>query len=325
MKLTSLYVCSSPVSDLSPLHGQPLDYLNISGCPIKDLTPLAGMPLTTFHAWQCPALSDFTPLGNIPTLKNILMGPVDARLPRVEIEALRKLPNVELISFQVVNGQPVTAAKDFWKHWDGLGWAWALQAGGFKFTAEQLPDGRWKVQLQHETRFSDCSIFKGAHLAQLNLENTGVSDLSPLRDIPLEKLDAGRTPVTDVSTLRGSTLARSLKVFSLYDTRVTDFSPVAECVNLTWLNACKTSLKDIGFFRELKACIGVGLCNTAVTDISVLGEMPNLSSVMLPLGAREVEKLRHLLNLRVISYNYEGRPKQTAQEFWTEFDRKKKP
>ena len=320
MKLTFLDLWDTPVTDLSPLRGLPLTSINLGATNVTDLSPLEGMPLADFFADRA-AFTDFAPLAKCPTLRNIhLPRPNPGALPQ-NIEPLRNLPKLERISFQYDwSTGPICTAKDFWAHWDGLGWLRALQDGEFKFTAKQLESGQWRVSLGHETRFNDCSIFKGAHLVWLNLENTGVADLSPLRDIPLEVLDTGRTRVTDVSTLRGSTLARSLKVFSLYDTRVTDFSPVAECVNLTGFVACKTSLQDIGFFRELKACTGVFFTNTLVTDVSALSEMPSLRGIALPFGAREVEKLRALPDLRVITYDYEGQQKQTAEQFWQMHD-----
>jgi serine/threonine protein kinase/Leucine-rich repeat (LRR) protein len=320
MKLTSLDLWDTPVSDLSPLRGLPLTSINLGATNVTDLSPLEGMPLTTFYADRAP-FTDYAPLAQCPTLKIMQLPRPMPGAPPLNLEPLRSLPNLERISFQFewATG-PVCTAKDFWAHWDGLGWMRALQDGEFRFAAQQLADGRWKVELHHETRFSDCSIFKGAHLAHLNVENTGVADLSPLRDIPLELLDTGRTQVTDVSTLRGSTLARSLKVFSLYDTRVADFSPVAECVNLTEFNACRTSLQDIGFLRELKACTVVAFTNTNVTDISVLSEMPQLKTIFPPWAAREVGQLRQLPNLRRISYDYEGGKDQTAEQFWQMHD-----
>jgi eukaryotic-like serine/threonine-protein kinase len=320
MKLSFLQFKGSPVSDLSPLRGLPLTFLNIGETAVTDLSPLEGMPLTGFYADGC-SMTDFAPLAKIPTLNNILLPKPKPGAPPLNIEPLRSLPKLGWLSFQYAEKTgTVCRAKDFWAHWDGLGWMRALQDGKFKFAAQQLADGRWKVVLAGETRFSDCSIFRGAHLAHLNVDDTGVADLSPLRDIPLEFLDAGRSQVTDLSTLRGSALARSLEVLSLYDTRVADFSPVAECVNLTVFNVCRTSLHDIGFFRGFKACFGVSFTNTAVTDISALSEMPALQTIHLPQGARELEKLRQLPNLRVISYDYEDNPKQTAEEFWQMHD-----
>jgi serine/threonine protein kinase/Leucine-rich repeat (LRR) protein len=319
-RLSWLQIKGTPVTDLSPLRGLPLDLLNIGETTATDLSPLEGMPLTVFYA-DGSAVTDFAPLARISTLASILLPMPKPGAPPLNIEPLRNLPKLQRLSFTFDQSVgPVCTAKGFWAHWDGLGWLRALQDGEFRFSAKQLESGQWEVHLGHETRFTDCSIFKGAHLVSLNLENTGVEDLSPLRDIPLELLDTGRTQVTDVSTLRGSTLARSVKVFSLYDTRVADFSPVAECVNLTQFNACETALQDLGFLENLTACTIVAFTNTAVTDISVLSKMPTLKKIYLPWEARDVEQLRQLPNLRGISYDYEGGKKQTAEEFWQMHD-----
>ncbi len=317
MKLTFLDLWDTPVTDLSPLRGLPLTSLNLGATNVTDLSPLEGMPLADFFADRAP-FTDYAPLAKSPTLKNIHLPRPMPGAPPLNLEPLRSLPNLERISFQYDwSTGPICTAKVFWAHWDGLGWMRALQDGQFNFTAEQLADGRWKVLTGG--RFSDCSIFKGAAIAIL-LVGPSVVDLSPLRDLPLEELDAGRSQVADISTLRGSTLLRSLKSFSLYGTKVTDFSPLAECVNVKWLNLCRTAVRDVGFLRGLKVCTGVGLTGTEVSDISPLSEMPELRRIYLPQGAREVEKLRQLSNLRVLSYDYEGQPKQTAEEFWQMHD-----
>jgi serine/threonine protein kinase/Leucine-rich repeat (LRR) protein/predicted negative regulator of RcsB-dependent stress response len=313
MKLQLLGLWGSPVTDISPLRGLPLTHLNIGGTSVTDLSPLEGMPLAGFSA-DGSTVTDFAPLAKIPTLTSVLLPMPKPGAPPLNIEPLRSLPKLERLSFALEqSGAAACTAKDFWAHWDGLGWMRALQYWKIKFTAEQLSDGRWKVVL-NDKRVSDCSIFKGGHIAQLGMNGASITDISPLRDIALEYLELDNTPVADLAPLRGSALSRSLTSLHLYKTNVTDFSPLAECVNLRWLDLRRTALTDISFLRALKVCPALAISETPVTDISALMEMPALESVFLPWGAREVEKLRALPKLRSISYTWES--KQTAEEFW---------
>lgn len=315
MKVNSLHLWGSPVADLSPLRGLPISFLNIGGTGVKDLSPLEGMPLIAVDADGSMA-TDFAPLAKIPTLTSILLPLPKPGAPPLNIEPLRNLPKLERLSFQYdPKIGPACTAKDFWAHWDGLGWMRALQDRKFKFTAEQLADGRWKVVV-NDKRFTDCSIFKGGHIAQLGMSGASVSDISPLRDIALDWLDLNNTPTADLVPLRGSALAPSLRSLFLSETKVTDFTLVAECVNLEIFWASRTKIQDLGFLRGLKALREVEITGTPVTDISVLTEMPQLAIIFLPWGAGDVEKLRKLPNLRFLSYVYLGGNSQTPEQFW---------
>jgi Leucine-rich repeat (LRR) protein len=100
----------------------------------------------------------------------------------------------------------------------------------------------------------------------------------------------------------------------MHGNNATDFSPLAECVNLRDLDLRGAAVADLGFLRPLKLCSTVYLSNTPVTDISVLGELPALDSLLLPWGARDVEKLRQFPKLRRIGYD--GASPSSAEEFW---------
>jgi Leucine-rich repeat (LRR) protein len=46
VKLTTLTMCTNPVTDLSPLKGMKLTFLHCGDTKVSDLSPLDGMPLT---------------------------------------------------------------------------------------------------------------------------------------------------------------------------------------------------------------------------------------------------------------------------------------
>jgi Leucine-rich repeat (LRR) protein len=65
MKLESLSIERTRISDLSPLKGMPITALNISSAPVADLSPLEGMKLTFLHAGGTK-VSDLSPLNGMP-------------------------------------------------------------------------------------------------------------------------------------------------------------------------------------------------------------------------------------------------------------------
>jgi hypothetical protein len=92
MKLRTLLIGSTKVTDISPLAGMPLETLNLDSTPIKDLSPLL----------KCPTLEALV----LPTAPD-------------NIESLHKLPNLALLSFNTkAGGDPNKTAKDFWAEYD---------------------------------------------------------------------------------------------------------------------------------------------------------------------------------------------------------------
>ena len=81
----------------------------------------------------------------------------------------------------------------FWKTWDGLPWARKLEAAGINFSFEQSQDGYYDVKV-HDPKFTDCSIFTGSNVRRLDLDRSGVIDLSPLAELPLESSEPARRP-----------------------------------------------------------------------------------------------------------------------------------
>jgi hypothetical protein len=224
-------------------------------------------------------------------------------------------------------------------------WRMALRNAGMKYRAEYHLDGTWTVTVESK-EFSDCSVFKGAPIRELDLRGTSVSDLLPLEEFSLTKLDIRETPVRDLAALRAPKLSGSLQRLYLWKTSITDFSPLAACTKLEELDASATALVDLSIVRgrklraiqlidtkvsDIAALAGmplnfVTLNGSAVTDLSPLLQCPTLQQLVLPEGARNVDALRALPALTALSYRYNsgGTPAQTAAEFWQQYDATKK-
>jgi serine/threonine protein kinase len=125
-----------PITDISPLKGLPISFLNLVDTGVTDLSPLKGMPLKELildcdrpdlnllmkfklvRLWliDCSAGLDLTPLGEIPTLENLLLPPEPKN-----IDALRKLPRLKRISYRwdQKSRDVAQSAEEFWG--DGAG------------------------------------------------------------------------------------------------------------------------------------------------------------------------------------------------------------
>ncbi|HZZ26983.1 MAG TPA: hypothetical protein VFE46_03160 [Pirellulales bacterium] len=329
MSLTHLDVSGTPVEDIAALRGMKLEWISLFRTRVRDLSPLSGMPIKYMELRACDQLTDVMPLGQIPSLESIHL-PAHA----ADLEPLRKLPNLKNILF----GSVECTAKDFWKTWDGLPWARKLEAAGITFDIEQLSDGYYDVRV-HDPKFTDCSIFTGSNVRSVDLDSSGVTDLSPLADLPLKILNLRDTKVTDLSPLRSPVLRDALREIRLWKTKIADFSPIAECKNLEVFDASDTLLPDLSVVKGMKLRTlnvertsvtdiapltgmpleDVYLRGTKVTDILPLLKCPTLKSLMLPEDARDFESLHALPNLTRISYTSARNdgPDMTADQFWT--------
>jgi serine/threonine protein kinase/Leucine-rich repeat (LRR) protein len=349
----------SPMTDLAPLRGLPLENLYISGAQVRDLSLLADMPLEEIFFDLTP-VTDITPLHNIPTLKYVIL-PEKAE----DIEALKKLPNLQRLSFHYdpkVKGPSKTAA-EFWNTWDGdVPCVVALRQAGVKFSTDLREDGSLSITIE-DPGFKDLAVFRGANLASLTLTGTSVSDLTPLAGLPLKNLQLRRNPVTDLSPLAGcaleelrvkempvtdiSVLSRaplcdSLTTLWLEELKVSDISSLAACKALTVFSALSSSIADLTPLRglrlktlivahtevhDLSAIAGMPLEEllfdfTPVTSIAPLQNISSLKRVMLSENVENVETLRKLPNLERLSFFWDAKarvPSMTAAQFWKSF------
>ncbi len=131
LKLTFLNCSFSLVSDLSPLAGMPLVELWCNQTPVSSLSALKGMPLTRLHIQETP-VSDLSPLKEMPL--TVLqcnetqvsdLSPLEAmHLLRVWLtprnitqgmNVIRQMKSVRMIGVRGVNLFP---ADEFWKKYD---------------------------------------------------------------------------------------------------------------------------------------------------------------------------------------------------------------
>ncbi len=295
MKLKALYLWHTKVVDLSPLRGMPLEELNLGVTKVADLSVLRGMPLKRVWLHYCSEVKDVALFANCQSLREITLPP-NAK----NIELLRKLPNLERISFDEDSKmyRPDKTAAEFWKDYS---WVSALLKAGIRPKGQkQLEDGTWDIDLS-ESAISDLSILRAVPISRLSLGGIAVTDLSPLKDMKLKALYLWHTKVVDLSPLRGM--------------------PLEE------LNLAGTKVADLSVLRDMPlTSVRLHQCSE-IKDVAALANCQSLRRITLPPNAKNIELLRKLLSLERISFVEDLEtysPDKSATEFWKEFDAKMK-
>jgi Leucine-rich repeat (LRR) protein len=315
LKLKKLSLSSDSVTDFTPLRGMPLERLYLNNCSsLRDLSPLTESPLRELYLDNCKNLIDVSALADIPTLEKVTV-PVHAR----NVEALRKLPKLKRLGFQLFNGVPDSSVDDFWKDYGPINRL--LDAGLRPQGLRRLNNGRWSLDFGGAD-ISDLNPLQGTPIEILGLGNTKVTDLAALRGMPIRSLQLWGTPIVDLEPLRGTPLTD----LNLARTQVSDLSPL-EGMPLLRLNLAYTKVADISMLRGMPLIEARFSNCTSLTDVSPLADCKELQAVTLPPNAKDFEFLRAFPKLQRLSFaedaNNGYRPDKTTAEFWQEYDAKK--
>lgn len=192
MPLVFLDLTDTRVSDLTPLKGMPLGHLRLAGTQVTDLSPLRGMPLTYLN-FGASRISDLSPLEGMRLTQLIAA--------KSQVGDLRP-----------IKGMPLTI----------------LYLGG-------CPSVR------------DISAIEGMSLTALDLRGTNPTDFTCLQGMPLTFLDLGETPIRDLDVLKGMPL-RELYLDGCKNLQ--DISGLREFKRLEKLSIPSQST-DIEFLRDL--------------------------------------------------------------------------
>ncbi len=159
--------------------------------------------------------------------------------------------------------------------------------------------------------------------ARLALAKAGVTKVGiSLQPDGTLRMDLSGTNVEDLGLLHGLPVS----YLSLYNRRkVMDLTPLRG-LPLVHLNATNSGVTDLTPLRGLPLT-EIFLANTPVTSVAPLLDCPSLESITLPHSAHDIELLRKLPKLRLLSYVTESAsnlPSKTAEQFWKELDAQKK-
>ena len=176
MKLKSLDLFQTKVSDLSPLKGMPLVELMADETAVSDISPLAGMPLKTLWL-NATAVKDISPLKGMPIEKLNLFG-----TKVTDISVIESLP----LNTLWLRDVPV---KDF-RPLKGL-YLDSLDVQGTAFGDD------------------DLALIKAMPVLRLNIAGTQVTDLTALQNLNLtrliftpDRIKAGLDVVRSMNSLR---------------------------------------------------------------------------------------------------------------------------
>ncbi len=152
--LNRLYFVGSPVTNLTPLVGMPLEHINLHASPkLKDLSPLSELPLNSLILDRCTGILDLSPLKNLklreldlndmliadlapigqmkvtflrlencrqiatlkPLLGNTSIETLVVHTDVPDIEVIRSLPNLKKVGF---TSAKLKTPEQFWEEYD---------------------------------------------------------------------------------------------------------------------------------------------------------------------------------------------------------------
>ena len=310
-ELRHLDVGDSPLRDLSPLAGLPLEWLSIAGSRVADLSPLRGAPLRYLVCDRCPNLRDVSALADCLELETLLM-PENV----TGVEVLRKLPKLQYLGTKWSGNweHPAPPAAEFWAAFD--------RGATMKDKLEPLRAALRKAGA-NAAQIAKVRVTAEGGL-DLDLVGLPTSDIGFLAGLPVQRLDLRFAKVSDLTPLR----AAPLVWFEAYQCPIRDLTPLGSCRALTFLGIAGTQVSDLRPLAGLKLTELHLEGSNAIRDVSALAACVTLEHLTLPPNASGVEALRALPRLQRISFawdNPKNRVAQSAGEFWAEFDRKKKP
>lgn len=240
MPLEKLQLARTKVRDLTPLAGAPLGELDLADCgAITDIAPLAGMPLRVLHLTRIPKLKDIAPLRGMKLERLNLSG---SQVTGIDVLAGMPLVYLSLSFAPMVDLAPVAGMplKELY-----------LEKCSRITSIQPLAGMALEILNMDMVPASDLDVLKGMPLRKLNIGGAPITDLGLLAGMPLEELHmAGCKQLRDLTLLREFPALRSLhlgydemtdigalrglplKTLYLHESKVTDLSPLAECVEL---------------------------------------------------------------------------------------------
>ena len=275
--LTFLDCGVTQVSDLSPLQGMHLTGLWLTGSKVSDLSPLRGMPLTKLRCYVTN-VSDLSPLQGMQlteiglTPKNITKG----------MDAIRQMTSIQTIW---IDGTLKWPPAEFWKKYD---------AGDFGKPDPKAESGERKAgRLAYLDPAFQAWVAATQTLPaekQVEAVSKKLMELNPGFDGKVNGLYKNTKPmivnglltefgfftdnVTDISPVRGLSGLTALSCTGSIsgNGKLFDLSPL-EGMPLTTLHMFKTNVSTLSPLREMKL-IYLNCNDSQVSDLSPLAEMP---------------------------------------------------
>ena len=163
------------------------------------------------------------------------------------------------------------------------------------------------------------SIVQCQQLKSINLDDTGIADVSPLAELKgLEGLGLRGTKIASLSAITHST---HLRLLNLRHTPVSDLSPLSGLVNLRSLHLSHTMVSDLDPITPCRELKNLFLQNTLILSVSALEDLTQLSVLDIrDTAVSELHQLNGLLHLAMLDFCRTAvedlRPLLTASGIW---------
>ncbi len=247
------------ISDLEPLRGFPISYLDVNDPAVTDLKPLAGMPLTHLGL-NNSGVTDLRPLAGMP----------------VEV--------LFLFGLQIKDYSPLREMK-----------LHELYLGAANLTDLNFLQGLpLEILSAYGNKISDLSPLRGMPLKQLMIGFNPIKDFSPLGGMPLERLDINSMDLTEVPALPPLPL-RSL---SLGSNRISDIRPLTRFPQLKTLYLTYNPITDLSPLKDLPLQYVDLASDQRGVDLAPLAGCRSLEDIILPRYFLHEEVLHSLPNMK---------------------------
>jgi len=210
MPLQELNLNISQVSDLTPLHSMALTSVSLRACPISDLRGLTGLPLTALWCGDTN-ITDLSPLAGMP------LEVLDCSYnPIVDLRPLATISSLRSLIFNYANVQDLSPLH-------GL----PLRVLDCMHNAVKNLAPLSGMRLEHlgisYNRITNLHPLKGLPLSQLACGGNQISTLLPLHGMPLAILDCHANRIVDLQPLRGMPLYK----LDCHHNHIVDLTPLA--------------------------------------------------------------------------------------------------
>lgn len=322
-KLEVFSLDRAEVQDISLLTQLPkLRSLALNYTPVSDIGPLSKM--TQLEELQLIRLDTFPDLSPLKDLKNLEVLRMDIPLIKdiSPVAGFSRLRILNLWGDEVANWESLDRAP-FWKgleelHVSGISMSKLPEMGAmpalksFILSETEVTDlsqlalaPNLEYLYLNVERLDDTRLFAGLKaLKTLRLTGGEINSIAKLSGcVKLEELELR---VAGVKSLAGIENLRKLKTLRVFNSYISDLSPLQKLTGLEILDIQVSMVKDLAPIRSLKSLKVINLTeNHHLTEIAVLGQLPQLEKVLLKqVKISSIASLLKLPKLETLDLSY---------------------
>lgn len=167
--LETLTIDETGITDISPLEGIGINYLELIGLPIEDYSVVRTLPNLKGLTLENAGLQDLEVVRGLP-LTNL------------------HVPNNKIVDLSPLKGMPLT---------------WLTFWGNEVEDISVLEGMPLNILVFDFNNVSDISVVAGLPLTRIEAQYNKIEDISPIKDLELDMLRIAHNQITDISCLKG--------------------------------------------------------------------------------------------------------------------------